>query len=417
MSTNFGDGNKTEPRRGGFDFWMVKIDLSVNIIWQKTYGGNYEDGPNQILEDAEGNFIISLDTRSDSSGNKQLPLKGSADIWVLFLDSAGNYIKEQAFGGSDLNAGSSLSRNQNTLFFSSTSNSPQSLDKSENSYGETDYWVLKTDLNGNVLADKTLGGSKAEIATGHVTDFDGNIIVYGWSKSIPSGNKTAAWRGGADYWLVKLDTNLNIIWDKSFGGSNDDKPWLISNSGIHSLYHNMTLISGSSSSSNGDKTSPNYGQDDFWVIGVDKNGNKVLEFSMGGTEEEAAKGIYENSTHQIMVYGRSESDVSGNKTTTTQGGNDFWVVTLDLLLNVTEFKNAKLNVYPNPTSSILNFSIPFQNQEVKIELIDILGRKHFGSISNGENTGHIDVSNFTSGIYFLNISGDNFQFSRQIIIE
>ena len=134
-------------------------------------------------------------------------------------------------------------------------------------------------------------------------------------------------------------------------------------------------------------------------------------------EEEAAKGIYENSTHQIMVYGRSESDVSGNKTTSSQGGNDFWLVTLDLLLNVTEVETADLNVYPNPTSRILNYSIPFQNQEVKIELIDILGRKHFVSNSNGLNTGHIDVSNFTSGIYFLNISGDNFQFSRQVIIE
>ena len=69
----------------------------------------------------------------------------------------------------------------------------------------------------------------------------------------------------------------------------------------------MTLISGSSSSSNGDKTSPNYGQDDFWVIGVDKDGNKVLELSMGGTEEEVAKGIYENSKHEIMVYGRSNT--------------------------------------------------------------------------------------------------------------
>lgn len=68
-------------------------------------------------------------------------------------------------------------------------------------------------------------------------------------------------------------------------------------------------------------------------------------------------------------------------------------------------------------TSILNFGIPFQNQEVKIELIDILGRKHFGSISNGENTGQIDVTRFSSGTYFLNISGDNFQFSRQIIIE
>jgi hypothetical protein len=65
----------------------------------------------------------------------------------------------------------------------------------------------------------------------------------------------------------------------------------------------------------------------------------------------------------------------------------------------------------------LNFSIPFPNQEVKIELVDILGRKHFRSISNGKNAGQVDVTRFSSGTYFLNISGDNFQFSRQIIIQ
>jgi hypothetical protein len=416
-SNNIGEGNKTAPRIGGFDFWILKIDPIGDIIWQETYGGSFEEEENQVLLNTDGGFIVSTDSQSDISGNRQLPLKGTKDIWVLFLDSNGTYQKELAFGGSQFNSGAGLSRNQNTLFISGVSDSPQSIDKSEDSYGETDYWVLKTDLDGNVLADKTIGGSKSDAAMGHVTDFEGNIIVYGWSKSIPSGNKTAPWRGGADYWLVKLDTNLNIIWDKSFGGSNDDKPWLSSNSGIHSLYHNMTLISGNSSSSNGDKTSPNYGQDDFWVIGVDKDGNKVLEFSMGGTEEEAAKGIYENSTHQIMVYGRSESDVSGNKTTTSQGGNDFWMVTLDLLLNVTKVENAELNVFPNPTSSVLNFSIPFPNQEVKIELVDILGRKHFRSISNGKNAGQVDVTRFSSGTYFLNISGDNFQFSRQIIIQ
>ena len=410
-------GNKTVPGYGGGDPWLIKIDPTGNILWQKSYGGNGLDSVRKTVEQSNGNYVTGISSGSEISGTKLLPLKGTNDYWLIFYDNNGNFLKELAFGGEKDNYFKDLTViSSNRIILSGLSNSSDSLDKTEPSYGEFDYWVIKSDTNGIVLKDKTIGGSKMDGVTGHVINNENNIIIFGLSESPVSGNKTAPKIGGQDIWLVKLDTNLNIIWDKTFGGILDEEMFL--GKAFYSDFHNMSIIAGSSESPKLlDKTTENFGGFDYWIVGVDNQGNKVMEISIGGTEDDFAREVIETTNHQLVVVGRSASGISGNKTIASKGIDDLWVVKLDITLSIDEVEKTTIAAYPIPATTILNFSTPIKGNQVTAEIIDIKGSIILRQTLNNQENGQFNISNLVSGTYFLRITGNNFSYSRTVVIE
>ena len=102
------------------------------------------------------------------------------------------------------------------------SNSNISGDKSENSRGANDYWILKLDSSGNIVWQRTLGGDgEDKLAAFHQTS-DGGYIVGGYSDSGISGEKTESSRGFTDYWILKLNSSGSIEWQKTIGGNEGD---------------------------------------------------------------------------------------------------------------------------------------------------------------------------------------------------
>ena len=411
-------GNKTSPHYGGGDIWLIKINDTGDIIWQNTYGGNIYEFYTRTKEQPNGDLICTGNTNSEAhSGTRIDSLQGTYSLWTLHLDSSGNIKNEFCYGGSLSDFGDNSFRlSSNSYLFTGASNSGSTLDKTEPSFGETDFWLVKTDTNGVITKDKTIGGILDDFPRGSFMDSDNNILLTAFTKSPASGNKTAPSIGNYDLWLVKLDTNLDIIWDKSYGGLLEEK--IDFEGGFYSNHHNMSIICGSTESPQiGDKISESFGGFDYWVIGIDDNGNKVMEISLGGTEDDFANSILETSNHELLIVGQSESSISGNKTIQTKGGHDVWVVKLDITVSINEVIQESFNAYPVPASTILNFSVPLKGDEVTAELVDINGRTVLSQVINNSDNGQFNVTPLISGTYFLKLSGTNFSYSRMVVIE
>ena len=417
-STSSISGNKTVPQYGEYDLWLIKIDSFGNIIWQKSYGGFQDDLFNVITEKEDGSLVLSASTFSSTSGTKQLPLKGTTDYWHLFLDKNGNYQKELSFAGDDWNFATGLNiLNDNSMVISGSSNSTNAIDKTEPSFGSFDIWLVKSDTNGNIIKDKTIGGTVDDYSRISVMNSNSDIILCGLTNSSISGNKSSGTYGVYDIWMVKVDTNLNIIWDKTFGGSQIEEPF---DQGqiIHSDYHNMTIISGfSNSPADGNKTSINHGDFDFWIIGIDNDGNKVMELTMGGNQEDKGITCIETSSHKIMALGWSASGATGNKITVNKGQHDTWAVQLDIVLSIENIEPEDLSIYPVPATTVLNFSIPKASSQTTAQIINLQGQTLLSKKCDNLTQDQFNISHLPSGTYFLKITTPEMNYSRTFIIQ
>ncbi|MBC5774836.1 T9SS type A sorting domain-containing protein [Pontibacter sp. KCTC 32443] len=233
---------------------------------------------------------------------------------------------DKAFGGSRMENFSSIQQTTDGGFIlGGTSNSNASAEKSENSKGGDDFWIVKLDASGNKVWDRTIGGEFSDYLSSVQQTKDGGYILGGMSNSGISGDKTQDSRGDADYWIVKLDAAGNIVWDKTFGGS--DLDWLIA---VSQTQDEGYILGGSSHSNiSGDKSENSKGSNDYWVVRVDASGNKVWDFTIGGTSSEFMRDIIATTDGGFIIGGESNSGAGGDKSEALRGGSDYWIVKLD----------------------------------------------------------------------------------------
>ena len=185
------------------DAWVLKLDSIGNLIWDKTYGGTDGDVADSIQQTSDGGYIVSGYTSSKGAG--------SSDAWVFKLDSSGTLLWDQTYGGTQYDRAWSIQQ---------TSDSGYIVAGYTNSKGAGSYdiWILRLDSLGNLIWDKTYGGTNddgADYTDSIKQTSDGGYIVAGWTFSKGTGS--------GDYWILKLDSLGNLIWDRTYGGINDDR--------------------------------------------------------------------------------------------------------------------------------------------------------------------------------------------------
>ena len=189
-------------KHGVGEFWCHKIDLEGNILWRKYFGGTNNDRSYDSIETAEGEFIIV--GSSESSDNDIGSPKGSYDIWVIKVSSKGDFLWERSYGGSKYETANSIiqsSDNKIHILGSTLSN-----DKDISfGMGSSDFWLITLDSNGNLLSEQTFGGSNFDRGKKIEIDNKDNIWLTGYSRSIDfdfSLNK-----GKNDAVLIQLSKN------------------------------------------------------------------------------------------------------------------------------------------------------------------------------------------------------------------
>ncbi|HKR05102.1 MAG TPA: T9SS type A sorting domain-containing protein [Bacteroidia bacterium] len=317
-------GDKTENCIGNYDYWIVKTDSTGNIQWQNTIGGSDDDRLYSIQQTTDNGYILGGFSNSDISGDKTENSNGSYDMWIVKTDSTGNIQWQNTIGGNNWDDLYSIQQTADSGYIlGGSSASNISGDKTENSNGNYDMWAVKTDASGNIQWQNSIGGNNDDYIVSSQQTTDGGYIFGGWSDSNVSGDKTENCIGNFDHWIVKTDASGNIQWQNTIGGSGVEK--LLS---LRQTVDGGYILSGSTVSNiSGDKTENSIGSYDFWIVKTDTSGNIQWQNTIGGTDYDDICYIQQTADGGYIMGGSSESNISGDKTENCMGTyGDYWIL-------------------------------------------------------------------------------------------
>jgi len=271
---------------GVSDAWLVKTDADGNTLWDKTFGGSEDDVANSVQQTADGGYILGGYTYSYGAAGD------THDAWLVKTDADGNIVWDKTFGGSGAEEANSVQQ---------TADGGYILGGYTYSYGagESDAWLVKTDADGNTVWDTTFGGSEQDGANSVQQTADGGYILGGHTRSYGVGD--------ADAWLIKTDADGNIMWDKTFGGSDNDDE----------VYSVQQTVDG------GYILGVTYGarEVDAWLIKTDSDGNTVWDTTFGGSEDDEANSVQQTVDGGYILGGHTRSYGEGHY--------DAWLIKTD----------------------------------------------------------------------------------------
>jgi hypothetical protein len=319
--------DKSEDSFGGNDLWLIKVNYQGEIIWDKTYGGAGEESPGYeinkgIIKIHENSFLLGISSNSYISGNKSEDSKGMDDYWILNIDSLGNIKKQKTIGGDLDDYFKTISYSNNLIYAIGTSDSPISNDKTIDGSG---FWIVQLDTNFNIKKQILVPASTFS-NIGSVVDLQSNLTIAIESNLRTNSYKKDTGYGDYDLWLLKLDKDLNRIWDKAYGGNQSDR--FVKKFDINKN-NNYNVILYSNSEKSGNKTSPIYGNSDTWILEITSNGNIVWQLTLGGGGYETGYDFISTRDNGMLVLSNSNSPISGNKTVPLFNNNyQYWLVKL-----------------------------------------------------------------------------------------
>ncbi len=413
-------GDKSQASNGGQDFWIIKLNANGNKIWDKTLGGSNWDGLMSLQQTSDGGYILGGYSYSGISGDKSQAARGDMDWWVIKLNVSGNIVWDKTFGGSGEDQLVSLQQTSDGGYIlGGSSNSNIGIDKSQASKGGGDFWVIKLDANGSKTWDKTIGGSGNDALYSIQQTSDGGYVLGGNSDSGISGDKTQAFQGGyKDYWVVKLDANGNKIWDKTFGGSEGDLLF-----SLQQTTDGGYILGGLSESDNdGDKSEVSKGGADYWIVKLNGSGNKIWDKTIGGSGLDWLMSLQQTSDGGYILGGYSRSNISGDKSQISQGYADYWVIKLgpDVLGIKPSEEHFPVSIFPNPSQGKFNIQLSnLPTSKAELTISDLLGRVVFKQefkVYNNQLSEEITLPN-AKGIYLLQLKAGEQITSRKIVVE
>ncbi|MBS4066028.1 MAG: T9SS type A sorting domain-containing protein [Chitinophagaceae bacterium] len=313
--TNSADGDlQSLSLIGGNDVWIVKTDAAGTIQWQKILGGTANDICNSVIITQDGGYLVTGATYS-SDGNITVN-KGRSDLWIVKLSSTGTVQWQKTYGGSfeDEGMAAVLSGDGGYIITGYTFSNNNDVTLNK---GISDVWILKLDANGLLVWQKTFGGNNLDQANSIAAAADG-FILGGYTYS--NGGDVTGKKGGQDAWLLKINSSGTLLWQKTLGGNLNEYASSITVAGDGSIF-----MAGGTTSNDGD-VSGNKGGLDIWVVKLSSTAALTWQKCLGGTLSESANAITLHTDGSIFTVGYTNSsngDVSGNA-----GQTEVWAVKL-----------------------------------------------------------------------------------------
>ena len=389
------DGDITNNHSYGYDdYWVVKLDTSGTIQWQKSLGGSFNDYAYSIQQCTDGGYIVA---GSSNSVNGDVTThhndSTTSDYWIVKLDAAGEIQWQKSFGGSDNDEALSIQQCNDGGYIVAGFSQSTDGDVTGNHGGHGDFWILKLDATGTLIWQKCLGGSLGDVAFSIQQCSDGGYIAAGYTYS--SNLNVSGNFGGDDYWVVKLSATGSLQWQKCLGGGDADFAY-----SVQQCADGGFIVAGSSGSID-DEVTGNNGSQDYWVAKLDVSGNLQWQKCLGGISSDVARSIQQCTDGGYILFGTSNSpngDVTGN-----HGNGDYWVVKLAASITPTSIApisaTQQVNIYPNPAKGLLTVKLTDKNPRT-FTITDIEGRI-IKTVYITVNNSTIDISNLANGIYLL----------------
>ena len=433
--TNSDDGDISFIH-GVSDVWCVKIDNSGNLIWEKTYGGsNGEGGFRGFKEMGSLNFYIVGKTTSNDGDISNNPYPGISNLWVIKIDSSGTILWERVIGNNvgfmyEMNAAPTSDGG----YLAGLYGTPQGAGSGNvecitQSTSKPDAILFKLDSNGNKEWEQCYGGSGHDGIV-RLLEIDDGYLVAAYGGSNDGDLQGSGWHGEMDIWLIRTDLLGNIIWQKCYGGSRNDTPFRI----FQTANGGFTVF-GTTQSNDGD-VSGNHSlseyHNDIWVIKISGDGELLYQKCFGGeVDERMYFGAIKKSDYNYVIAGSTNFGPSYDVQCTPHSfiDPDFWVFEISdtTTNNVVQNENEMgLKVYPNPAHDYVVFEVPssiiqnsLHNKVAKgpaIIINNVLGNLMTKLPINTENTVW-DTRNVKDGVYFYTIKSNAYQITGKILIQ
>jgi hypothetical protein len=379
-NTSSNDGD-VSGNNGDVDCWVVKLNSIGVIQWQKCLGGLFYDAAFAVHQSPDGSYVMAG--------------RSNDDFWLVKLDAGGDLQWQQYLGGSSEDGAYCMQLTSDGGYIIAGYSYSNDGDVSGHHGGDysSDYWVVKLDSNHNIQWQKSFGGNELEYGRSVSQTTDGGYIVGGQSQSVNNGDVTKN-NGDVDFWVIKLTGNGDIQWQKSFGGSGEDilfsiKPTL--NGGY--------IAAGRTTSNDGDVHGHHGGIYDGWIIKLNTNGFIEWQKCLGGTSSDWLWSVMQTSDKGYVAAGKANSnndDVNGN-----HGADDFWIVKLALDTVQAPLSNPALcnQMYPNPAKQFFFIEIPGQ-EAYSVAIYDAAGRRIYVK-QNVSGKLQVDCRRYASGVYFV----------------
>lgn len=215
--------------------------LPPSVIWQKSFGGSKDDQANAIIKALDGGFIMVGSSKSNDG------------------DVTGHH----------------------------------------GSVKNTDAWVVKISASGDLEWQKSYGGDSADVFNNIIYTSDGNYVCYGSTYS--NNGDVTGYHGATDLWVVKINRQGNIIWQRALGGSGGEIGGNIKEFSDGSLYTICSTTSNNGDVSGNHFLSPNNPTLDIWVAKLSANGNLLWQKCFGGTAQEQGFELIESFNKDFLM--------------------------------------------------------------------------------------------------------------------
>ncbi|MGD1319270.1 T9SS type A sorting domain-containing protein [Chryseobacterium sp. 2R14A] len=432
--------DKKEDSKGGSDIWLIRINEFGDELWQKTLGTSQDEEARSVIQTADLGFMVAgnvtaLRQAQDSNGF------GSKDVIISRLDKNGKTLSELILGGKGLDEvekmiptpdGGALlgiySRSSEirgmgsvTTAKSSSSENPNPVSrypKTTENYGEGDYWIVKLNKEGKVEWEKNFGG-KGDDHLRTMAFTSSGYIIGGESRSERSGNKTVGIEDGTDLWLVSLNAKGDEQWQKSYNFKNRD------------ILMGMNVISGMRDAGSGKPSTNNH---QLSTKGILLGGYTQVEGRIEADDETFWMLYIDNDGNEQWrkhVKGESRkkeerlSDLKMNKdgsivlagTSAEELGKENWkIVKLGDSQIDQLIEKQDMKIYPNPVNDYCYVEIGFEFKEADITLYDMGGRQ-LQSLKTKNKVTKINTQNLIQGAYLIVVKTDTDKSANAKIIK
>ncbi|MEE6129717.1 T9SS type A sorting domain-containing protein [Chryseobacterium arthrosphaerae] len=433
--------DKRENSRGGSDIWLIRLNEFGDELWQKTLGTSSDEEARSVIQTTDLGFFVAGNVQNSSKGY------GSKDVWITRLDKDGKELSQLILGGKGLDevekmiptkdggallgiysrssefrdSGSGISTSEskssttNTAsrnLSSATSTALSQMPKASSNFGEGDYWIVKLDKNGKVEWEKNYGGKGDDhIRTLALTST--GYVIGGESRSERSGNKTVGIQEGTDLWLIALNERGDEQWQKSYNFKNRD------------VLMGMSVITKSQESrtKSQDVTTGillgGYTQaegriekDDetFWMLYLDQNGNEQWRKHVAGESRQREERLSD------LKLNRDGSIILAGTSAKELGKENWKIIKLGDKQVSQLIEKQDIRIYPNPVSDYTYVEIGFDFKEAEILLYDMSGRQ-LQSLKTKNNVTKINTQNLVQGAYLVTIKTNNNKTANSKLIK
>ncbi|AZA53159.1 T9SS type A sorting domain-containing protein [Chryseobacterium sp. G0201] len=321
-------------QNNGYDFHLVKLNQQGEEVWEKYFSGQNHDFLSATVATQEGGFLLAGTSYSGKGLDKKDDSKGGSEIWLIKINEFGDEIWQKTIGSSADEEARSVIQTTDLGFFIAGN-----VQNSAKGYGSKDILIVRLDKNGKESSQLILGGKGLDEVEKMIPTRDGGALLGMYSRSgkIAGSGKMDAGSfakqsenfGEGDYWIIKLSKEGKVEWEKNFGGKGDDHLRTLA------LTSEGFLIGGESRSErSGNKTVGIEEGTDLWLISLNEKGDEIWQKSYNFKNRDVLMGMSVLSRESEDGSGKSTKGVLIGGYTQAEGriesdDEKFWMLYLD----------------------------------------------------------------------------------------